>query len=79
LSPRRRIKVSPHVYQKEYGTLNLSFSRLIGEHFRLQLQIKNLTNPDIEQVYRSEFIDGDEVKGSYSKGREYSISLSAHL
>jgi len=70
----------PNVYQKAYGTLNLSFSRVLSEHFRLQFQAKNLTNPDIEEVYRSEFINGgDEPKSSYSKGREFSISLSARM
>jgi hypothetical protein len=35
---------------------------------RLQLQAKNITDPDIETVYRSEFIGGDTTKTSYSKG-----------
>ena len=69
----------PNVYQKAYGTLNLSFSRVLSKHFKLTIQAKNLTNPDIEEVYRSEFINGDELKSSYSKGREYSISLSARF
>ena len=69
----------PNIYQKAYGTLNLSFSRVLSKHFRLQLQVKNLTNPDIQEVYRSEFIGGDELRSSYSKGREYSISLTAHF
>ncbi|MSR63867.1 MAG: hypothetical protein EXS08_15690 [Planctomycetes bacterium] len=69
----------PNVYQKEFGTLNLSLSRVLGKHFKLQLQAKNLTNPDIEEVYRSEFIGGDVSKASYSKGSEVSLSLSVHL
>jgi outer membrane receptor protein involved in Fe transport len=69
----------PDVYQEEYGTLNLSLSRTLGKHFRLQLQAKNVTNPEIREVYRSEFIDGDVLRGSYTKGREYSIGLSAHF
>jgi TonB-dependent receptor len=72
-------KFIPNVYQEAYGTLNLSFSRVLGQHWRLQLQAKNLTNPDIREVYRSDFIDGDELKTSYSKGTEYSLTLSVHL
>jgi outer membrane receptor protein involved in Fe transport len=34
----------PNVYQKEYGTLNLSLARTLSEHFRLTLQAKNVTN-----------------------------------
>jgi len=69
----------PNVYQKEFATLNLSLSRVIGKHFKLQLQAKNLTDPDIEEVYRSEFIGGDVLKSSSSKGSEVSLSLSVHL
>ena len=50
----------PTSTQKEYGTLNLSVSQQLGEYFKLQFQAKNLTNPEIEEVYRSEYI-GDDV------------------
>jgi hypothetical protein len=38
---------------------------------------KNLTNPKIEEVYRSEFIDSDVTKTSFRKGIDFSISVSA--
>jgi TonB-dependent receptor len=69
----------PSVYAKEYDTLNLSLSQGIGEHFKLQFQVKNLTNPKIEEVYRSEFIGGDVTKTSYTAGIDYSIALSARF
>jgi len=65
----------PNVYEKEYGTLNASFSRRFGEHLKLDLQAKNLTNPTIEEVYRSSFTD-EARRSSYSKGVEFSVSLS---
>lgn len=68
----------PNVYAKEFGTLNLSLTQKLGEHFRLHLQAKNLLNPEIEEVYRSEFVKGgDETKTSFRRGIEYSIGISA--
>lgn len=67
----------PSVYANDYDTLNFSISQKLGQYFKLQFQAKNLTNPAIEEVYRSEYIDGDVVKTSYTKGVEYSISLGA--
>jgi TonB-dependent receptor len=69
----------PNVYEKEFGTLNFSLSQKLGERWQLQLQAKNLTNPDIEEVYRSEYIDGDVTKTSYTKGIEFSVGLTLSL
>jgi hypothetical protein len=69
----------PSVYAEDFGTLNLSFSKRIGKNFRLILQAKNLTNPEIEEVYRSDFIDGDQTRSSSTRGREFSIGISANL
>jgi outer membrane receptor protein involved in Fe transport len=69
----------PDVYQEDYGTLNLVISRQIGKHTRIKFEAKNLTDPDIETVYRSEFIGGDVTKSSYSTGREFSISIGFNL
>ncbi|MBL8858813.1 MAG: TonB-dependent receptor [Planctomycetes bacterium] len=66
----------PSVYAKEYGTLNLSLSQNLGKHVKLQLQAKNLLNPDIEEVYRSRYIGDDVTKTSYTKGIEYSLALT---
>ncbi len=69
----------PDVYAKEYGTLNFSISQKLGKHITLQFQAKNLTDPTIKEVYRSDFIDGDVTKTSYTKGIDYSIGLSAQF
>jgi outer membrane receptor protein involved in Fe transport len=67
----------PNVYQEEYGTLNLSLLQKIGKNCNLTFQVKNLLDPKIESVYRSEYIGDDITKTSYRKGIEFSISLSA--
>lgn len=67
----------PSLYQKEYGTLNLSVSQKLGEHWKLRFQAKNLLNPKIEEVYRSDYIPGDVTHTSFRKGTEFSLSVSA--
>lgn len=69
----------PSLYAREYGTLNLSLSRRIGKNFKLQLQAKNLTDPAIDTVYRSDFTGDDKTHTSFTKGREFSLSLSVNL
>ena len=67
----------PDVYEKEVGTLNFSLSKRIGENIRLEFKAKNLTNPDIEQVYRSKFVPGgDATRTSFTRGTEYSFGIS---
>ncbi len=70
----------PSVYAKEYDTLNLSL--VAGARASISsctLQAKNLTNPRIEEVYRSHYIGGDVTKTSYTKGIEYSLALTLNL
>jgi len=69
----------PDVYAREYDTLNLIITQKLGQYFKLKFQAKNLTNPTIEEVYRSAFIDGDVRKTSYTRGIEYVIGLSAEF
>ncbi|MCI0675142.1 MAG: TonB-dependent receptor [Phycisphaerales bacterium] len=69
----------PDVYEKEFGTLNFTLTQKLGKYLKLQFQAKNLTNPSIEEVYRSEFIGDDVTKTSFKKGIDYSIGLSAEF
>lgn len=69
----------PNVYAKEYGTLNLGFVQKLGQHVRLTIRAKNLTNPTIKTVYRSEYIPEERTKTAYTKGIDYSISLGAYF
>ena len=66
----------PNVYETEHATLNLSLTKKFGDFCSLKFQAKNLTNPAIETVYRSEYIDEDVKKTSYKKGMEFSFGLS---
>ena len=69
----------PDVYEKEYGTLNMSISQKIGKTWKAQFQAKNLLDPMIQTVYRSDYIHGDVLKTSYHKGMEFSLSVSAEF
>lgn len=67
----------PDVYEVGIGTLNLSVSQEISDHLTFKFQAKNITNPDIEEVYRSDFIPGGDVtKTSFSRGAEFSIGFT---
>jgi outer membrane receptor protein involved in Fe transport len=65
----------PNVYETEYGTLNMSLSYNIKKNCKLKFQAQNLTNPEIQEVYRSKYIGSDVTKSSYSKGIDLSLSL----
>jgi len=68
----------PHVYAKEYATLNATLSQPLGPWLRLILQATNLTNPEIKEVYRSP-VTSEKTKTSYTKGIDYSIGLGAEF
>ena len=70
--------VIPAVYEKSHGTLNFTINQKIGDHINLSFSAENLTNPEVETVFRSDFVPGgDVVKTSSSKGIEYSFGISA--
>jgi TonB-dependent receptor len=69
-------KFIPNVYETEYGTLNMSLSYNLKENCKLKFQAKNLTDPLIEEVYRSEYIGDDVTKTSYRRGIEFSMSMA---
>ncbi|QDU66087.1 catecholate siderophore receptor CirA [Planctomycetes bacterium Pla86] len=66
----------PDVYAKQVGTLNLSLQQPISKSGVLRIQLKNLTDPAIQEVYRSQYIEGEQVKTSYTRGIEVSLGLS---
>lgn len=66
----------PNIFETEYDTLNFTISQKISQHFKLKFSAKNLTDPDIQRVYRSS-LTPETVQSSYSKGIDISISLSA--
>ncbi|MCB9881404.1 MAG: carboxypeptidase regulatory-like domain-containing protein [Planctomycetes bacterium] len=69
----------PNLYAKEFDSLNLSIGQRLGDHFRLQFQAKNLTNPSIDTVYRSRYIGKDVRRASFQRGIDLSIALTAEF
>ncbi len=67
----------PNVYETEYGTLNFTFAQKLNDHWTIKFKAKNLLNPKIQTVYRSEYIGQDVVRSSYRKGIDFSVSLGA--
>jgi hypothetical protein len=63
----------PDIYEEGYGTLNLSVLQPVRDNLRIAFQVKNLTNPEIRRVYRSDF--GDATRMSYTKGVDLALSL----
>ncbi|MFT7463602.1 MAG: TonB-dependent receptor [Pseudohongiellaceae bacterium] len=69
----------PSVYAQDVGTLNFSVSQKLGKAATLQFKAKNLTNPKIDEVYRSPYTAGDVTRTSYTRGREYTLSLAVRF
>jgi len=67
---------SPNIFETQYDTLNFTVSQDLGKYFKLKFSAKNLTDPDIQRVYRSP-ITPEVVHSSYNKGVSLSVSLSA--
>lgn len=67
----------PNVYETEYGAFNASITQKFGDTWSIKFQARNLTDPKIETVYRSEYIGDDVTKSSYRKGMDFSISVNA--
>lgn len=66
----------PDVYREKVGTLNATISQKIGKHIELSFKARNLTDPEIREVYRSA-VTQDEVKRSYTSGIDLSFGVSA--
>lgn len=70
---------TPSIYALPVDTLNLSVSQSLGPYLKLKVSAKNLTNPSIDEVYRSRYFAGDTVATSTKRGIDYSISLSGSI
>jgi len=67
----------PNIYAKEYGTLNFTASQKLNKYWTVKFQAKNLLNPNIETVYRTD--SEEKPHTSYTKGMEFWIGLSAEF
>ncbi len=70
----------PDVYATSVDRLNFSITQSIGRGVRLQFQAKNLTNPTIREVYRSDVLpEGDVTKTSYTEGVDLSFGIGGEI
>ena len=69
---------TPAIYETAYDSLNFTLSQKLGKYLTLSFSAKNLTNPDIETVYRSSYVPGGDVlKTRSSKGIDFSLGIGA--
>ena len=66
----------PNIYEKEVGRLNFSLSQKIGSHWSISFKAKNLTNPEVQEVYRAEGVPGEAIYKTKQDGRDYSIGVT---
>lgn len=69
----------PDIYLTGFDTLNATLSQSLGAHVRLQLGVKNLTNPEIREVYRSREIGDDVTRTSFTRGVEYTLGIGGEV
>jgi TonB-dependent receptor len=70
----------PSIYTLPFGTLNFTLQQKIGDNWKLFFQAKNLLNPEIQTVYRSDYLpNGDIVNTSYTAGIDYAVGLSFQM
>lgn len=69
----------PSLYATEFDTLNLNVSQELASFATIQFQAKNLTNPAIKTVYRSEYTGDDVTRFSSTRGIDYSISIGGEI
>jgi TonB-dependent receptor len=69
----------PAVYALPYGTLNFTIQQSIGEHWKIFFQAKNILNPEIQSVYRSQYLPSDILYTSYTAGVDFAIGASFQM
>ncbi len=69
----------PNVYGLSFSNLNVSVRQSLGASVFLKLQAKNLTNPKIKTVYRSRFLQGDQIKTVTRGGIDWSVSINGRI
>lgn len=66
----------PSVYATEFDSLNFTLKQELTDRLTLKFQAKNLTDPLIDTVYRSEYIGPDVLKTSYTRGIDFALSFN---
>ncbi len=63
----------PDVYEQPRGQLDVSFSRVVANYFKISISAKNLLDPDVH------FKQGEEPYVRYKLGRAFSFGVSYDL
>ena len=67
----------PSLWTTEVQNLNAQILQDFNGYATLRFSAKNLLNPEIETVYREDFIPGgDVINRRFTRGVDYSIQLS---
>ena len=67
----------PSIYQTPTASLNVTISQKLFKGVDFFMQAKNLTNPEIQTVYRSDYIAADVLNSSYTAGIDFAFGLKA--
>lgn len=69
----------PNLVEKPYDSLNFSFSQRLWRDWKLSLKVENILNPDIEEVWQSEYISKEGLASSHEEGVTFLLGLSWKL
>ena len=61
---------------KAHSSLNVSFSQEFWKHWKLSLKAENILNPEVEEVWQSDYIPSEAVASTHTEGVTYSLSLA---
>ena len=67
----------PSTYSLPVGTLNFTVTQQIFKNFQLFFKAKNITNPEIQTVWRSPDGDSERIRTSYTSGVDISVGITA--
>ena len=67
----------PDVYEHTPVSLDLIMSKKLGKYFTARFGVRNLLDPEYRQTYGENF--DDPIRRAYTRGRTYSIALTAEF
>ncbi len=67
----------PEIYEHSPITLDALISQRFGKYWTARIGVKNLLDPEYRQTFGEKF--DDPIRRSYTRGRTYSVSLSAEF
>ena len=69
----------PSTYDTRFESLNASVMQPLGKGMRLTIGARNLTDALRRQVYRSELIEDDVTRRTFTDGVEWSVSIGGEI